>query len=102
MRVDAIEQGAGDACLIVGGASWRPAPSQRGIAEMAAAAGVHGGDQVDAGGKRHVSVRPGDADIAGFERLAEGVEHLPLELGQFVEQQNAKMREAEARASRPS
>ena len=36
-----------------------------------------------------------DADLAGFERLAQAVEDAALEFGQFVEEQHAKMREAD-------
>ena len=37
-EVDAVEQRAGDARLIIGGAAWRAAARQRGVAEVAAAA----------------------------------------------------------------
>jgi hypothetical protein len=34
-----------------------------------------------------------DRDLAGFERLAHGVEHARLELGKLVEEQHAVVRE---------
>jgi hypothetical protein len=33
--------------------------------------------------------RAGDADVAGFERLAQRLQHAPLEFGQLVEEQHA-------------
>ena len=94
MQIDSVEQGAGDARLIVSGASRRPAAGQRGIAEVTASAGVHRGDQLDPCWKCDVRVRPGDADVSGFERLPQRIEHRPLELGQLVEEQHAEVGEA--------
>ncbi len=36
-----------------------------------------------------------DIDRAGFERLAQRVEHGALKLGQFIEKQHAQMRQAD-------
>ena len=43
----------------------------------------------------HVRVGTGDADVAGFQRLAQRIEHRTLEFRQFVEEQHAKMRQAD-------
>ena len=45
-------------------------------------------------GRRAWPVSPRDADRAVLERLAEGLEHRPLELRELVEQQNAVVGEA--------
>src|SRR6185503_13219623 len=37
----------------------------------------------------------GDADGAGFQRLAKGIENRPLEFGKLVQEQHAKMGEAD-------
>ena len=44
-------------------------------------------------GKRHRARRARNGDAAFFERLAHGFQHAALELRQFVEKQNAVMRE---------
>ncbi len=62
---------------------------------MAAAAWVHRRDQLDPCREGHMSVGAGDADAAGLERLAEQIQHRPLELGELVEKQDAKMSEAD-------
>ena len=62
---------------------------------MAAAARVHRRDQLDPRREGDVGVGAGDADVAGLERLAQRIEHRPLEFGQFVEEQDAEMREAD-------
>ena len=75
MQVDAVEQRARHARLVIGGAARRPAAGERGVAEMAAAARVHRRDQLDARREGDVGVGAGDADAAGLERLAQRIEH---------------------------
>lgn len=94
-QIDAVEQRAGDARLIIGGAARGAAARKGGVAEMAAAAGVHRRDELDAGGEGDVGVGARDADRAGFERLAQRIEHRALEFGEFVEEEYAEMREAD-------
>ena len=62
---------------------------------MTATARVHGGDQLDIGGKAHMRVGPCHFDRAGFERLPQRIEHGALELGQFVEKQHTQMGKAD-------
>ena len=95
MKVDAVEQRARHARLIIGGAARRAAAGERGIAEMAAAARVHRRDQLDPRREGHVGVGAGDADAAGLERLAKRIEHRALEFGKLVEEQDAEVREAD-------
>src|SRR5205807_3168150 len=42
-----------------------------------------------------VGIGAGDADAAGFERLAERIQYRPLELRKLVEEQHAEVREAD-------
>jgi hypothetical protein len=42
-----------------------------------------------------------DDRLPGLERLAQGVEHARLELGQLVEKQHAEVREADLAGPRP-
>jgi hypothetical protein len=94
VQVDAVEQRPGDPRLVIRGAARRAAAGERGIAEMAATTRVHRRDQLDPRGEGHVGVGTSDADAAGFERLAQRIEHRPLEFGELVEEQHPKMGEA--------
>lgn len=67
----------------------------RRIAEMAAAAEVHRRDQLHPRRKGYVGVGSCDPDVAGLQRLPERIQHLALELRQFVEKQDAEMGEAD-------
>lgn len=42
-----------------------------------------------------MTVRPRDRHLAGFERLAQGIEHRALKLRQLVEKQHAEMRQTD-------
>src|SRR3546814_5346288 len=53
-RSDAVEQRTGQPGLIVSGAFRRPRAGERRVAEMSAAAGVHGGDKLQARGIGHM------------------------------------------------
>ena len=101
MEVDAVEQRSRHPRLIIGGAARRPAAGQRRIAQMAAAARVHRRDQLDPRREGDMGVGAGDADAAGLERLAQRIEHRPLEFGQLVEEQHAQMREADLARAHP-
>jgi hypothetical protein len=92
VEVDAVEQRAGDLGLIVGGTARRAGAGEARISQMSAAARVHGGDQLDARGERHMRVGAGHRHGPGLQRLAQRIEHGALELGQLVEEQHAEMR----------
>ena len=95
VQIDAVEQRARQPRLVVRGAA-RVGPALAGEARLvgaAAAAGVHGGDQHEARRIGDAMVGARDRDFAGLERLAQRIEHLRLELRQFVEKQHAVMRE---------
>ena len=95
VQIDAVEQRPRQFALIFAGAARGAGAGQARIAQVAAAAGVHGGDQLHArrigdmgGGARHLH-------LAGFQRLAQAVEHAALELGQLIEEQHAQMCEGD-------
>jgi hypothetical protein len=56
---------------------------------LAARARVHGSDQDEPGRVGGGAPGPADPDLAVLQRLAEGVEHHPRELTQFVQKQYA-------------
>lgn len=95
VQVDPVEQWPRYLRLIIRCTARRAGAGQSGVAQMAAAAGVHRGDKLNAGGERDVRVGAGDADSAGFERLAQRIEDSALKFGEFVKEQHAQMREAD-------
>ena len=91
--VDAVEERPREPRLIVGDAA-RTAPADMArLAGHAAAAGIHGADELKARGKADPVVGPRDRRLAGFERLAERIEHLRREFRQLVEEEDAVMGE---------
>jgi hypothetical protein len=98
-QIDAVEQRAGDARLIVGLAAHRRGRSDSPAAGHAAAARVHRRDQLEARRIGDAVIGAGDDAFAGFERLAQRCRAPGRELGQFVEEQHAIMRQR--RLARP-
>lgn len=91
VQVDAVEQRAGELGavaldLLRGATAW-----VGDVAQVAAGAGVHGGDQLETRREAHPVVGPGDDDLAAFQGLAQDLENLPVELRQLVEKQHALM-----------
>jgi hypothetical protein len=61
------------------------------MAQVAAGTRIHGGDQLKLRRKIRLPRRARNRDPAGFERFAQDFQHAPLELGKFVEEQDAVM-----------
>ena len=66
LQIDAVHQGAGDAALVLELAARRLAACPSSRTAMAAAAGVHGGHQLDAGRIAHGGVGPRHHHFADF------------------------------------
>ena len=92
-EVDAVEQRAGDARLVVGCAARAARAAVARLAGHAAAARVHRRDQLDARRIGDAVVGARDHAFAGLERLAQRIEHLRRELRKLVEEQHAVMGE---------
>ena len=56
--------------------------------QVAARAGIHGGDQLKAGRKLGLAGRARNADDARFHGLAQDIEDPALEFGDFIEKQH--------------
>jgi hypothetical protein len=67
---------------------------------VAAGAGIHRGDQLEFGRKFGMAGGAGNMHTAGFQRLAQGFQHLAVELGQFIEKQDALMGQADFAGAR--
>ena len=64
-----------------------------GLVRLAAAAGIHRRDELEARGIDDAVIGARDRDFADLDRLAQAVERLRLEFRQFVEKQHAVMGE---------
>src|SRR5204862_3819725 len=64
------------------------------VAARAARTQIHRRDELEPGREDRASGDPRDRDDAVLERLAEGFQRRPRELGKLVEQENAPVREA--------
>ena len=90
VEIDAVEQGTGEAAQVAGPLRRRTgAGGQRGTA---AAAGVGGGDELEAGGEDHGAGGPRDDHARVREGLAERLEHPRGELGQLVQERTTRIR----------
>jgi hypothetical protein len=79
MNVDAVEQRSRETTLIIHAAFGRAAAGLRHIREVAAAAGIHRSDKLEASGITYMRVRPRDDRLARFHRLPERIQNRPLE-----------------------
>ena len=52
---------------------------------------IHRGDELEPRREFGASGGPGDRDAPGLHRLAQGFEHPQIELGDFIEEQDATM-----------
>ena len=92
-EIDAVDERPRDAAAIAGDSVRRAMAAAARMAEPAAGAGIHRGDELELGGKRALPRRARDVDHAGLERLAQHFEHAAIPFGQLVEEQHAVMRE---------
>jgi hypothetical protein len=70
MQVNPVKQRARYFGLIIRSATRCPATGKRRVAQISAAAGVHRGNQLHIGRKRHMAVGTRNTDFAGFKRLS--------------------------------
>ena len=94
-QVDAIEQRPGELAAVAGDLVGRASAAPVRVAVVAAGAGVHRRDELEAGREFGPAGGAGDGDVAGFEGLAQGFEHAAVEFGEFVEEQHAVVRQAD-------
>src|SRR5579883_875176 len=93
MEVDAVEERPRDAGLVIEGAFGRPPAGKRGIVEMAAAAGIHRGDELEARGIGDMMVGAGHGGPPRLDRLAQRFQGLARKFGKLVEEEHAVMGE---------
>ena len=88
LQVDTVEQRAGQATAIAQHGVRRAAATAGSMPQVAARAGIHGGDQLKAGRKLGLAGRARNADDARFHGLAQDIEDPALEFGDFIEKQH--------------
>ena len=79
MQVDAVHQWPGQAPLIALRLLAFIAAALFRITQVAAGAGVHRRHQLKTGRERHLLSGPGDVHLAGFQGLAQYLQHPGLE-----------------------
>ena len=84
LQVDTVEQRAGQATAIAQHGVRRTAATAGSMPQVAARAGIHGGDQLKAGRKLGLAGRARNADDARFHGLAQDIEDPALEFGDFI------------------
>src|SRR6185312_12834589 len=80
VQVDAVEQRARDALPVARDGEARAAARMAAMAAIAARAGIHRRDELEARGKVRLPRRPRDGDAARLQRLAQDLEHGTAEL----------------------
>jgi len=101
LYIDAIEQGARQPMPIAFDGVGRATASDARMPMMAARARVHGRHQLEARREFRAPRGPRDRNAPGFERLAQSFEHPAVELGEFIQEQDAPVGQTDfARARR--
>ena len=103
MQVDAVHQRAGDAFLVPGDHGVAAGTGLRGVAVVAAGAGVLGPDQHEVGrkGNRARGARDGHLAREPFQRLAQDFQQTLAKFRQFVEEEHAAMGQGNFTRPRP-
>jgi hypothetical protein len=94
-QVEAVHQRAGNAAQVVLAADRSAAAGAVRVGQIAAFAGVGGGDQQEPAGIADMGIGAGDHDRAGLDRLAQRVEHGAGKFGEFVEEEDAVVGKAD-------
>jgi len=86
MQINPVQQRAAEFALVTRNLVGRATAGTQTGAEVAAGAGVHGSDQLEAGRKLGALGGAGDRDGAGLQRFAQGFQRGTREFGEFIEE----------------
>ena len=89
MQVDAVQQRAAELGLVAVHLVGRAAAGALRGAQKPAGAGVHGRNHLKTRRKLCTLRGAGDGDVAGLQRLAQGLQRGPREFRQFIQKENA-------------
>lgn len=93
MQVDAFQQRPGDLAAVSLDRFGMAAAAARGIARPAARTGIHRGHQLEARREFALPRRARDGDDAGLQRFAQDFQRAAIPFGQFVEKEDAVVRQ---------
>src|SRR5450759_5706207 len=93
MDVDPVYEWSGNFAAIARHLIRRATAFAAEVAEIAAGAGVHRRDQLEARGEFRLARGARNRHAPGLERLAQHLQHFALELRQLVQEQHAMMGE---------
>ena len=102
MHVYAVEHGARKARLVAHPLVVAAGALMRGVAVIAAGAGIHGGHQHACGGKAHTVGSTRNGGHAALKGLAQGLKGGFAKFGQFVQKQHAPVGKAHLAGARVS
>lgn len=91
LHIDAIQQRTGNAALITQDHVGWTAAGQRLVAEIAAWAWIHGGNQLETRWEIGLARGARDGDFARLHWFAQHFQYAPVKLGQLVEKEHAAM-----------
>src|SRR5690606_7802905 len=94
IKVDAVQQGAGEALPIRFDARLRADARLARVSRPAARTRIHGGHQLKLGGKGGAHARPSDADATCLQWLSQRLQNRTVEFWKLIQKQYAMMREA--------
>ena len=100
LEVDAVQQRSGEPAAVLADLRRGAAAYPLRITEVAAGAGIHRRDQLKTGRKSGSPRRPGDMDFAGFQRLPQYLQYRTGELGHFVQEKDAVVRQTDFAGAR--
>ena len=92
-EVQVVEEGAGYSRGVAYPLGGRARTAIGPVAEMAAGTRIHRADQLEACGEVRAPRRAGDRHPARLQRLAQDVQHMAVELRQFVEKKDSRVGE---------
>src|SRR5439155_8510207 len=98
--VDAVKQGTGNLRNVPLDKRGSTRALARGIIEISAGAGIHGGGQHKARGESKRQAGAGDSHVAVLQRLSQDLEYVALELRQLVEEEHAVIRQTDFSGAR--
>jgi len=94
VQIDSIEQWTGDALTVTLHLDWAAAAFALEIGEVTAGAGIHCGNEHELGGKRDTPSRARHSNFPILKRLAHYLQRRSFKLRQFIQKQDAIVREA--------
>ena len=100
MQVDAVQQRAGDAAAVLLNGAGRAGTLPRGVTQVAALAGVHGGSQHELAGVAGGTVYPAHRDGAVLQGLTQHFQGVAGKFRQFVQKQHTVVGQAHLTGAR--